>query len=127
MRNNVVGAVAMLAATLAVACCASKQVAHNALQMAVDVASLRDEQVFRNISAAISDHDMVPAQIFLGTGQATVATGGSATFKLPHFDFSKPTKEADPAASDVWTAQWQFLSVTNADDLRRLRNLYVLI
>jgi hypothetical protein len=35
--------------------------------------------------------------------------------------------ELDIAPSDTWTAQWQFTSITDQDDLRRLRNVYALI
>lgn len=107
--------------------CAGTQVSMTSLEMAEQVARIREVQVLRNISAAISDHDSVPSQILLGTGQANVAAGAATTVKLPHFDFSQNGREVDITGTNTWTAQWQFESVTNADDLRRLRNLYALV
>ena len=107
--------------------CAAFQVRHDTLQMVDDVSHIREQQVLRNIGAAINDHDMVPSEILLGAGQATVSTSVSGGLKLPELNFSRNTKEFDPAVSDNWTAQWQVAPVTNADDLRRLRDLYVLI
>jgi hypothetical protein len=78
--------------------CAASQVRMNALQMVGDVARMREIQAYRNISAAISDHDFVPAQIFVGNGQATVATATSVGLKLPQFDFSQPSRQLDPTA-----------------------------
>jgi hypothetical protein len=115
------------ALTCTLASCAASQVRMNALQMVADISQMREIQVYRNISAAISDHDMVPAEIFLGTGQATVATVTSAGLKLPQFDFSQPSRELGPLTSATWTATWTIAPVTNSDDLRRLRNLYVLV
>ncbi|MFI4934970.1 MAG: hypothetical protein ACHP7N_10155 [Caulobacterales bacterium] len=117
----------VLAFASSLAACAAVQVRENTLEMVNDVARIREAQVLRNIGAAISDHDMVPSEILLGAGQATVATAVSPSLKLPHFDFSRPTKELDVSATDTWTAQWQVAPVTNSDDLRRLRDLYVLI
>jgi hypothetical protein len=70
---------------------------------------------------------MVPTQILLSTGQASVSEGASPTLKMPNFNIVKPTRELDVTANDTWTAQWQVSPVTNSDDLRKLRNLYVLI
>jgi len=107
--------------------CAAVQVRQNTLDMVDNVARIRRTQVLQNVATAIDDHDMVPSEIFLGTGQATVTSGVSPALKLPKFDFAPPTRELDISVTDMWSAQWQFASVTNADDLRRLRNLYVLI
>jgi hypothetical protein len=107
--------------------CASVQNSENTVQMAADISKIREDQVLGNVSKAITDRDMVPSQILLGTGQATVSTGLTPTIKLPNFNFSKPTKELDISATDTWNAQWQFTSVTAADDLRSLRNIYALI
>jgi hypothetical protein len=107
--------------------CASLQNSENTVEMAANISKIREDQVLGNISKAISDRDMVPSQILLGTGQATVSTGLTPTIKLPNFNFSKPTKELDISATDTWNAQWQFTSVTAADDLRSLRNIYALI
>ncbi|MFI4975684.1 MAG: hypothetical protein ACHP84_14180 [Caulobacterales bacterium] len=111
----------------ALAGCAATQVRENTLEMVDSVSRIRDVQVLRNIAAAISDHDMVPTQILLSTGQASVSAGASPTVRMPHFDLTKPASELDVGASDSWSAQWQVSPVTNSDDLRRLRNLYVLI
>ena len=123
----VLRAALIAAAAYGVCGCAAMQVRHNTLQMVDDVSRIREQQVLRNIAAAINDHDMVPSEILLGAGQATVTTSVSAGLKLPELNFSRNTKELDPSASDNWTAQWQVAPVTNADDLRRLRDLYVLI
>jgi hypothetical protein len=123
IRNT--AAALLLAAGLS--SCAAVQVRENTLQMVDSVSRIRDVQVLRNIAVAISDHNMVPTEILLSTGQASVAIGGSSSLMLPRFDFSDPTRELDLGASDSWTAQWQVAPVTNADDLRRLRNLYVLV
>jgi len=112
---------------LALTACANVQVRTTTLQMVDDVARMREAQVLRNLSAAISDHDMVPTQIFLGEGQASGQATTTAGLKLPQFDFSMPGRELDPGASAQWTATWKIVPVTNADDLRRLRNLYVLL
>ena len=107
--------------------CAAVQVRENTLQMVDSVSRIRDLQVLRNIAVAISDHNMVPTEILLSTGQASVSIGASPTITLPRFDFSTSARELDLGGSDAWTAQWQVQPVTNADDLRRLRNLYVLV
>ncbi len=118
-------ALAVLAGALAG--CVAAQVRENTLEMVGSVARIRELQVLRNLSAAISDHDMVPTQILLSTGQASVAAGLSPSLKAPQFRLNSPTREVDVGASDSWTAQWQVTPVTNGDDLRRLRNLYVLV
>ncbi len=107
--------------------CVATQVQENTLEMVDSVAHVRESQVLRNLSAAISDHNMVPTEILLSVGQATVASGLSPSVKYPKFSMKSPTRELDIGATDTWTAQWQVTPVTNADDLRRLRNLYVLI
>lgn len=111
----------------ALAGCVATQVQENTLEMVDSVAHVREAQVLRNLSAAISDHDMVPTEILLSVGQASVSAGASPTAKFPKFSTASPTRELDVGATDTWTAQWQVTPVTNADDLRRLRNLYVLI
>lgn len=116
-----------LCALVSLGGCAALQTGENTLQMAEGISRIRDVQVLRNISSAISDHDMVPSQIVLVTGQATVATGATPTTKLTNSDALGTTKELGLGVTDTWTAQWQFASVTNADDLRRLRNLYALV
>ena len=120
-------ALAVLSLTAALGGCAATQARMNTLQMVDDVARIREAQVLRNVSAAISDHDMVPAAILLGAGQASVSTDASSNLHLPDFSFTQPSRALDVSASDSWTAQWQVSAVTNAEDLRRLRNLYVLI
>jgi hypothetical protein len=128
-RHNNALVAAALAAMLTG--CAAVQVRQNTLQMVDSVSHIREVQVLRNLAAAISDHDMVPTQMLLSTGQASVSAGASPTLKMPHFGVLThmllPTSELDVAGNDTWTAQWQVAPVTNADDLRRLRNLYVLI
>jgi hypothetical protein len=124
--NNLTSVV-MLTCYVAVSACAATQVGQNALQMADSISHIRETQVLRNVAAAITDHDLVPSQVLLGTGQAIASTSAAPTFKLPHFDLSKTTKELDAGFTDTWSAQWQFTPVTNAEDLRRLRNLYALI
>jgi len=107
--------------------CAATQARINTLQMVNDVSRIREAQVIRNLSAAISDHDFVPAEIFLGAGQASVSLGTSQSVTLPKFDFSQNGRALGLGASDSWSALWQVAPVTNADDLRSLRNLYVLV
>ena len=107
--------------------CVASQVQENTLEMVDSVAHVRESQVLSNLSSAISDHNMVPTEILLSVGQATVTAGLSPTAKYPKFTTASPAREFDIGASDNWTAQWQVTPVTNADDLRRLRNLYVLI
>src|SRR6185312_15393449 len=116
-----------IASALVRAGCTATQVRMNATQMIDNVAELREEQVLRNISAAVNDHDFVPSEIFLGQGTATVQSNVSAGLKLPRFDFSAPTRELDPTANTQWTSTWFLAPVTSADDLRRLRNLYALV
>jgi hypothetical protein len=91
--------------------CVAHQARINTLNMIGDIARVRNTQVLRNLSAAISDRDAVPAVVVLGAGQATASVAGGA----------------DPVAQDTWTSQWQISTVTNSEDLRRLRNLYSLI
>jgi len=127
MTANSLSMIAAFCLATALSACAGVQDSENVLQMADTISRMREQQVLRNVSAAISDHDMVPSQIVLGTGQANVQMGINSLFKLPHFDFSKPSRQWDIGATDLWIAQWQMEPVTNADDLRRLRNLYALI
>ncbi len=127
MTRNSLPAILVFSLAGVLAGCAAMQDGENVLQMADSISHLREVQVLRNISAAISDHDMVPSQVILGTGQANVQVGFSSLFKLPQFDFSRPSRQLDAGATDVWIAQWQMEPITNADDLRRLRNLYVLV
>jgi hypothetical protein len=91
--------------------CVAQQARVNTLDMIGDIARVRNSQVLRNLSAAISDRDAVPAVVVLGAGQATASVAGGS----------------DPVAQDTWTSQWQISTVTNSEDLRRLRNLYALI
>jgi hypothetical protein len=102
------------AALAALLCgCVAHQARINTLDMIGDIARVRQTQVLRNLSAAISDRDAVPAVVVLGAGQATAsATAGVA---------------GDAIANGAWTSQWQISTVTNSEDLRRLRNLYALI
>ncbi len=118
---------ATIAACLLLEGCVAGQVQENTLEMVDSVAHVREAQVLSNLSAAISDHNMVPTEILLSVGQASVNTGLSPTVKYPKFSTAVPTRELDIGATDTWTAQWQVTPVTNADDLRRLRNLFVLI
>jgi hypothetical protein len=124
-RFTIIAATAL--ACLLLEGCAAVQVQENTLEMVDSVAHVRESQVLSNLSSAISDHNMVPTEILLSVGQATVAAGLSPTAKFPKFTTASPTRELDVGATDTWTAQWQVTPVTNADDLRRLRNLYVLI
>jgi len=114
-------------AALALGGCAAVQVRENTLQMVDSVSRIRDVQVLRNLSAAINDHDMVPTQILLTTGQASVSADAGASASFPRFRLFDGKGELDLSTGGEWTAQWQVSPVTNADDLRRLRNLYVLI
>ena len=93
--------------------CVAHQARLNTLQMIGDIARVRETQVLRNLSAAISDRDAVPAVVVLGAGQATASATAGAN--------------PDVLAQDTWTSQWQISTVTNSEDLRRLRNLYALI
>jgi hypothetical protein len=112
---------------LSLTACASSEVRVDTLQMVDSVSRIRDVQVLRNVAAAIDDHDMVPTQILLSTGQASVTTEATPSVSAPFLKFLGPTASLQASATDSWTAQWQISPVTNADDLRRLRNLYVLI
>jgi len=117
-----------MAAGLASLCgCTALQNRENTVQMVNSIEQIRREQVLRNISIAIDDHNMVPVQIVLGTGQASVMESASPTLKLPDLNFSKSTKELDAQATVNWTSQWQMAPVINAIDLRNLRDLYVLV
>lgn len=107
--------------------CASTQNENNTIDMAGGVSRVREAQVLRNIAVAISDHNIVPSQVLLGQGQSTIDFGATPTLKLPGIDFAHAAKELDIASTDTWHAQWDFTSVTDADDLRRLRSLYSLI
>jgi hypothetical protein len=93
--------------------CVAHQARINTLEMIGDIARVRQTQVLRNLSAAISDPDGVPAVVVLGAGQATASVAAGA--------------DPDVIAQGTWTAQWQIATVTNSEDLRRLRNLYALI
>src|SRR5215469_3042170 len=93
--------------------CVAQQARVNTLDMIGDIARVRNAQVLRNLSAAISDPDGVPAVVVLGAGQATASVAAGA--------------DPDAIAHGTWTAQWQISTVTNSEDLRRLRNLYALI
>jgi hypothetical protein len=120
-------AIVGLAANCVLAGCVATQMRENTLNMEDQISHLRETQVLENISHAINDHDLVPAQIVLGQGQATVAVAASPTVQLPDFLFSKATKQLNVTATDTWTAQWQFTTVTDAADLRNLRDVYALI
>jgi hypothetical protein len=93
--------------------CVAHQARINTLEMIGDIARVRNTQVLRNLSAAISDRDAVPAVVVLGAGQATASVAAGV--------------DPDAIAHGTWTAQWQISTVTNSEDLRRLRNLYALI
>jgi hypothetical protein len=107
--------------------CAPAQVTSNANRMGSTIAEIQRDQVLRNISHAIDDRDFVPSGVVLGTGQANVSLGLTSTAKVTNINFAKPAFELDLAPTDTWTSQWQFTSITNQDDLRRLRNIYALI
>jgi hypothetical protein len=112
-----------------VAGCVATQTGQSTIQMAETISHIRDSQVLRNISAAIGNRSAVPAQIVLGIGQANVTAGlGSGSGgKYTNINRRATALELDISPSDTWTGQWQFTSITERDDLRRLRNVYELI
>ncbi len=59
--------------------CVAQQARINTLEMIGDIARVRNTQVLRNLSAAISDRDAVPAVVVLGAGQATASVAGGPT------------------------------------------------
>src|SRR5690349_21272185 len=85
MKLSDVRAVFAALSAITVTGCAATQVQENTLEMVNSVAHVREVQVLRNLSAAISDHDMVPTEILLSVGQATVATGASPAVRFPKF------------------------------------------
>lgn len=110
-----------------VGACASTQTQENASQMVGSIGRLREQQVLANISAAIDDRDFVPSAFVLGTGQANSTVGVAPALKGTSLTAPKPMVEFDVSPTDTWTAQWQFTSVNDQGDLRRLRNIYALI
>jgi hypothetical protein len=107
--------------------CAAFQSQRNANDMASTISRIREEQVLQNIGVAIDDRSFVPSGIVLGTGQANVIVGMTPTFRGTGITSGAPGYELDIAPTDTWTAQWQFTSITEQGDLRRLRNVYALI
>lgn len=105
--------------------CATGQAQRNTTLMAATISTMRQDQALNNIAAAIDDRSFVPSAIVLGTGQATIASAPSsavtATINNPS------TLELGLGATYTVTAQWQFTSITDPDDLRRLRNIFALI
>jgi hypothetical protein len=118
------GAVLLIASLLQ--CCAARQNAVNTMQMVDVIARIRHDQVIRNLASFIADHNAVPSQIVLGTGQANVAVGYQPTLKLTNLN-RVAALEGDAGLTDQSTAQWQFTAITDPGDLRNLRNLYALV
>ncbi len=109
--------------------CAAYQASQNTIEMAATISRIREIQVLRNISSAINNRSTVPAHIVLGTGQANVTAGlgvGNGV-KATNLNRAGTAFELDISPSDTWTTQWQFTSITDQDDLRRLRNVYALV
>jgi hypothetical protein len=119
----------MIATALAIALsgCAGVQVRQDAVGMVDNINQLRREQVLRNLSEAITDHNFVPSDIILGTGTATASVGATPSFKSPGRFLMAPARELDVSATDTWSSAWQMTPVTDSMDLRNLRNLYVLV
>jgi hypothetical protein len=119
----------MIATALAIALsgCAGIQVRQNAVGMVDNINQLRRQQVLRNLSEAITDHDFVPSDIILGTGTATASVGATPSFKSPGRFLMAPARELDISATDTWSSAWQMTPVTDSMDLRNLRNLYALV
>jgi hypothetical protein len=112
-------------AALAVTGCATTQAQRNTTLMAATISRMRQDQALNNIAAAIDDRSAVPSAIVLGTGQASITTTPSPAVKaiLDH----PGSLELGVAGNYTVTAQWQFTSITDPDDLRRLRNIFALI
>jgi hypothetical protein len=117
---------ALLSIAAVLQSCAASQNAVNTMQMVDVISRIRTDQVIRNLGAFIGDHNSVPSQIVLGTGQANVAVGYQPTLKLTNLN-RVAALESDAGLTDQWTAQWQFTAITDPGDLRNLRNLYALV
>lgn len=105
--------------------CATGQAQRNTTLMAATISRMRQDQALNNIAAAIDDRSFVPSAIVLGTGQATVASAPTST--LTPTIGNPSSLELGLGATYTVTAQWQFTSITDPDDLRRLRNIFALI
>lgn len=116
---------ALSVALVIVGGCATSGAQRNTTLMAATISRMRQDQALNNIAAAIDDRSAVPSAIVLGTGQASIASAPSTAVKatLDH----PGSLELGVGGTYTVTAQWQFTSITDPDDLRRLRNIFALI
>lgn len=104
--------------------CAPYQASQNADQLIANISDMRENQVLYNISRAINDPSMIPAQVVFSEGTATASHTLTPSLSLPAFNFSKNTRTLGMSGADQWTSTWNMVPVTDGQDLQNLRSLY---
>ena len=139
--GRVMSATRVLACCVSSLClfgCASAQLNFNTLEIASTVESLQTKQVLYNISKFIDNPDTVPDQVVVSSG--SVGTTNSITPNLSNtlvHTYATAagaaatgltrglTQGQTAAATDQWTQSWGIAPISDGDDLRRLRALYL--
>lgn len=104
--------------------CVAAQLSGNMLGLASTIADLQTSQVLDNLGRFIDDPDAIPAQAVLISGTATVVNTLDPSFAVPLDLASKFVRQLTTSSNTQWSANWNVLPVTDADDLRHLRALY---
>jgi hypothetical protein len=136
---------ALVIIPLLVSGCASTQLNHNALDLASTVDSLVSRQVLHNLSKFIDEPSAIPTQVNISSGSATTTNSLTASFANPLGSTStlahtvasaasttvtdakttaRAAKTLTPAATDTWTQTWGLSTITDPDQMRRVRALY---
>lgn len=122
--------------------CASTQLNSNALDLAGTVDKLVQNQILYNLSKFIVTPDAIPTQVNIPSGAVTTTNTLTASYSDP---FSKAVAVANtvtgttpahaktttsasqtvtPGATDTWTQTWSLNTITDPDQVRRVRALY---
>lgn len=131
----------ILTATLTTGC-ASTQLNNNALDLASTVDSLVSRQILYNLSKFIDNPSAIPTQVNISSGSATTTNSVTASFADPvskavtlartvagagvtnSTTTAKGAKTVTPAATDTWSQTWTLSTITDPDQMRRVRALY---
>src|SRR5450755_487188 len=134
-----------LASVLLLGGCASFQLNENTLDLGGTVDTLVRRQILLNLSRFVENHYAIPAQVNILAGADTTTNSLSASYSDP---FSKAItvtntvasaatttttntnsalrnpKTLTPSATDSWTQTWSLNTITDPDQMRRVRALY---
>jgi hypothetical protein len=105
--------------------CVSSQLSFETLDVGGTLGPMRSDQILSNIAQTISETDAVPNQFVISNGNANSALNlGPFNFME---NFSMPSKAFSASLQNSITAQWQFGSVNDPQDLQNLRALYRIV